>query len=298
MDATLGYAGIYTVVNPGPGHLTALPTVGQIVSQGQVLYQVSTRPVVLLYGSTPAYRSLSEGACGIGRHRTRRRRAQRRPGGAGLRHRRGAEPHLGRVRLLDQGRGGEAAGHVSARPRTASLALGQAVFVPSAARITTVTATLGAPAQPGQPVLTATSTTREVTIALDAAQQSEVKVGDKVTHHPAQQPDHARAGVRYRYRRYCAGLGCHQHVADNLRGGHSDRPGCDRQSRPGPGGGIDHHRQRYERTCRARRCPASPGQRWLRRRGGFIRPASTRWCRSHSDCSTTPMVWCRSAVRT
>ena len=72
------------------------------------------------------------------------------------------------------------------RPRSGvtqngTLALGQAVFVPSAARITTVAAALGAPAAPGQPVLTATSTTREVTIALDAAQQSEVKVGDKVT---------------------------------------------------------------------------------------------------------------------
>ena len=37
------------------------------------------------------------------------------------------------------------------------------------------------PAQPGQPVLSATSTTRQVSIALDAAEQSEVAVGDKVT---------------------------------------------------------------------------------------------------------------------
>src|SRR5262249_61540134 len=43
-----------------------------------------------------------------------------------------------------------------------------------------VTATLGATVQAG-PVLGITSTRREVTIALDAAQQSDVKVGDPVT---------------------------------------------------------------------------------------------------------------------
>ena len=53
--------------------------------------------------------------------------------------------------------------------------------MPAAARVTSVSATLGAPAQPGQPVLSATSTTRQVSIAFDAAQQSEVAVGDKVT---------------------------------------------------------------------------------------------------------------------
>ncbi len=61
-----------------------------------------------------------------------------------------------------------------------TLGLGQAVFLPTAVRVTSVSATLGAPAQPGQPVLSATSTTRQVSIALDAAQQSEVAVGDKV----------------------------------------------------------------------------------------------------------------------
>ena len=61
------------------------------------------------------------------------------------------------------------------------LTFGQAVFVPTAARVTSVSATLGAAAPAGQPVLSATSTTRQVSIALDASQQSEVKVGDKVS---------------------------------------------------------------------------------------------------------------------
>jgi hypothetical protein len=54
------------------------------------------------------------------------------------------------------------------------------VFLPSAARITERLATLGTPAQPGVAILSATSTRRRVTIDLDAAQQSQVKVGDRV----------------------------------------------------------------------------------------------------------------------
>jgi hypothetical protein len=62
------------------------------------------------------------------------------------------------------------------------LALGSIVFLPSAARITKIPqqVTVGGPAQPGM-ILQATSTSRLVTIALDAAQQSEVKPGDAVT---------------------------------------------------------------------------------------------------------------------
>ena len=42
--------------------MTWLPKVGQVVRQGQVLYRVDEAPVVLLYGATPAYRALAEGA--------------------------------------------------------------------------------------------------------------------------------------------------------------------------------------------------------------------------------------------
>ena len=65
--------------------------------------------------------------------------------------------------------------------QTGSLSLGQFVFLPSAARVTTVSAVLGAPAEPGSLVLQATSTTRAVIVQLDPTQQSEVKVGDQVT---------------------------------------------------------------------------------------------------------------------
>ena len=59
--ATLGYADSYSVVNQAQGTVTWLPALGQIVSEGQVLYDVNGSPVVLLYGATPAYRALAEG---------------------------------------------------------------------------------------------------------------------------------------------------------------------------------------------------------------------------------------------
>jgi hypothetical protein len=65
VSATLGYAGSYSVVNQAAGTVTAVPAVGQVVSQGQLLYQVSGAPAVLLYGSTPAYRTLSYGMSGL-----------------------------------------------------------------------------------------------------------------------------------------------------------------------------------------------------------------------------------------
>ena len=60
--ATLGYAGSFSAVTRGT--FTSLPAVGQVIAQGQVLYEVDGQPIVLLYGATPAYRNLSEGESG------------------------------------------------------------------------------------------------------------------------------------------------------------------------------------------------------------------------------------------
>src|SRR6202034_1134109 len=62
---TLGYAGSYAVTGAGGGTLTSLPSAGQVIRQGQVLYATDlTDPVVLLYGSVPDWRVLDEGVTG------------------------------------------------------------------------------------------------------------------------------------------------------------------------------------------------------------------------------------------
>ena len=64
--------------------------------------------------------------------------------------------------------------------QTGELPLGSVVFKPGPVRVTSVTPTVGQPVQAGV-VLAITSTRRQVTIALDAAQQAAIKVGDRVT---------------------------------------------------------------------------------------------------------------------
>jgi hypothetical protein len=175
VSATLGYAGGYSVVNQAQGTVTTLPAVGRVVSQGQVLYEVSGAPVVLLYGTTPAYRSLSEDMTGADVEELNADLAalgyvtstELSPTSDEFTY--WTEVGVGKLqRALGMTQNG-------------TLSLGQAVFEPTAIRVASVSATLGAPAQPGQPVLSATSTTRQVSIALDADEQTEVAVGDKVT---------------------------------------------------------------------------------------------------------------------
>jgi hypothetical protein len=173
--ATLGYADTYSVVNLAQGTVTSLPAVGQVITQGQVLYEVSGAPVVLLYGSTPAYRALSEGMTGADVEELNAdlvalsyvASTELSPTSDGFTHwtEVGVEKLQKALGVMQKG----------------TLSLGQAVFEPSAVRVTSASATLGAPVQPGQPALSATSTTRQVSIALDADQQSEVSVGDHVT---------------------------------------------------------------------------------------------------------------------
>jgi hypothetical protein len=172
---TIAYTGTYTVINQASGTLTALPVVGQIVEQGQILYGVGGSPVVLLYGPTPAHRSLQEGMTGVDVAELNADLVA-----LGLATREQLDPtsdYFGAATAL-------ALDHLQANlglTQTGTLPLGQAVFLPTAARITAVSATLGAPAQPGTPVLQATSTTKLVIVMLDAALQAGVRAGDHAT---------------------------------------------------------------------------------------------------------------------
>jgi hypothetical protein len=62
---------------------------------------------------------------------------------------------------------------------TGGLEIDDAVFLPVAVRIAKVTGQVGGSAGPGAPVLSATSDTLHVQVALDPSQQGEVKKGDR-----------------------------------------------------------------------------------------------------------------------
>jgi peptidoglycan hydrolase-like protein with peptidoglycan-binding domain len=55
----LGYGTPVEVTGKLAGTLTALPAVGSTVERGQAVYRVDDTPVVLLYGTLPAYRTLA-----------------------------------------------------------------------------------------------------------------------------------------------------------------------------------------------------------------------------------------------
>jgi hypothetical protein len=176
VDGTLGYAGSYTVAGQGGGTLTSLPSVGQVIRQGQVLYKTNlTDPVVLMYGSLPDWRTLDEGVTGADV-------TQLNHDLVNLGYASSAEISAlgwdyyswetvyGVERL-------ESAAGVSSP--SGSLSLGSVVFKPTAIRVTSLQGSLGSPAS--GPVLSATSDQHVVSIPLSTAQETEVAVGDTVS---------------------------------------------------------------------------------------------------------------------
>ena len=169
----LGFAGAYTVVGQAHGTVTWLPAVGQVVAQGQVLYQVDGAPVVLLYGAAPAWRDLAAGTTGADV--------------AQLNH---ALVALGYAKPSDVDSAWDRYNWATkagvkklqkqlAVEQSGELSLGEVVFLPDAARVTALQANLGAPAS--GPLLQATSTHPSVSVALSVDMQSQVKAGDQVT---------------------------------------------------------------------------------------------------------------------
>jgi hypothetical protein len=180
LSGTLADSGTYTIVNQATGTVTTMPEVGKTVRQGGVLYQVSGNPVVLLYGNVPDYRDMSAGLTG-----------------ADVREFNKALIALGYTTRADVLAAGLGMGYFSAATTTAwedyqtalgvtvpsaTVTLGQVVFLPTAAKIGTweTGITPGTSAAPGTALMTATSPVPQVTINLDPSLETEIKAGDKV----------------------------------------------------------------------------------------------------------------------
>jgi peptidoglycan hydrolase-like protein with peptidoglycan-binding domain len=174
VDGTLGYGDTRKVANRRQGTITALPAEGTVVTRGQALYRVDGKPVPLLYGRLPAWRPLSVGVDDGPDVRQLERNL------VAL----GFDPD--RVITVDDHftwatgaavrRWQEAAG----LERTGTFEPGDAVWQPGPVRVGTLEAAVGDAARPGSPVLEVTSTTRQVSIDLDASRQPYVRVGDRV----------------------------------------------------------------------------------------------------------------------
>jgi multidrug efflux pump subunit AcrA (membrane-fusion protein) len=175
-NATLGYAGTYTVTGKGNGTLTWLPSPGQVIRQGQALYRVDNgSPVVLLYGSVPAWENMAEGTTGEDVTQ--------------LNHDLVDLGYASKTDIEDAGwdyYSWETSAAVQTLEKrlgvsapAGSLPLGSVVFEPQALRISTVPGILGGPA--AMQIIAATSDQHQVQVNLSTSMTSEVAEGDKVS---------------------------------------------------------------------------------------------------------------------
>jgi peptidoglycan hydrolase-like protein with peptidoglycan-binding domain len=149
---------------------TALPSIGQIVRRGQSLYEIDGQAVVLFYGSVFPTRAFAAGMSAGPDVAELNANLDALGYGQGLAGDSFSAATAAAIRAFQSAHGLSATGE---------LPLGSVAFEPGPVRVTSVTPTVGQTVMPG-PVLGITSTARQVRVALNAAQQASVKVGDSV----------------------------------------------------------------------------------------------------------------------
>jgi len=175
-SGTLSYAAgadgtPFSVVNRAKGTYTWVPAAGIQIDCGETLYKVGQKPVVLVCGSTPAYRNLAVGNGGRDVRALNETLVKE-----GYTDKSELDPdsdYFGAetaeaLEKLQNKRGADVTGRLN---------LGQAVFLPGPLRIGKVLAKNGTSAGAGRSIMEASSNRREVIVKLDASQQSEVKKG-------------------------------------------------------------------------------------------------------------------------
>lgn len=172
VDGTLGYSGSRTVSNGLEGTLTRLPSEGQEIGRGESLYEVDGTPsAFLLYGRRPAWRVFEDGMSDGEDVRQLEQNL------AAL----GFNPGIVDDDFTDSTETAiEAFQDAREIKEDGSLELGEVVFLPDRARIESRKGATGMRLQPGQEILTTTSTKRVVTVQLPASRGTLVARGDSV----------------------------------------------------------------------------------------------------------------------
>jgi peptidoglycan hydrolase-like protein with peptidoglycan-binding domain len=176
VEGALGFAGSVTVLGSTPGAaVTWLPAPGREIGRGDRLYEVDGRAVPLFIGRRPAWRPLAVGVT-PGRDVAQLEANLVRLGYADRAlltiDRRYTWQTAAAVRRWQTARGVTATGAV---------APGDVVYARGPLRVKHVVAQVGSVPQPGSPVLTATTTVRQVSAALPVSLEPLVHVHDPVT---------------------------------------------------------------------------------------------------------------------
>jgi peptidoglycan hydrolase-like protein with peptidoglycan-binding domain len=164
----VGYGPQRPITAARPGTLTWLPDPGAVIERGRPLYAVDAKPVIVLFGRTPAYRELADGMDGPDVRILQENLAA-------LGHRSADRAGSFRVSTTAALKRWQKALRVE---ESGKVALGDVVVLPAAVRVGTVTGQPGGPAT-GE-VLTVGGTARLVTAELDESQRGHAAAGAKV----------------------------------------------------------------------------------------------------------------------
>jgi peptidoglycan hydrolase-like protein with peptidoglycan-binding domain len=183
VPGTLGYTGSYSVYWQGAGAsaaggtVTWLPRPGRVITRGERVLAVDNRAVRLFYGERPAWRTLAAGVT-TG------------PDVRALERNLVALGHATKAGLTVDGRFTWATAaalrrwqRATRQPVTGRLDLGAVTFQPGRLRVTALAARVGGPAigEAGGPLLTGTSATVAVTLAVPVTETHRIHVHDAVT---------------------------------------------------------------------------------------------------------------------
>ncbi|WP_323373655.1 efflux RND transporter periplasmic adaptor subunit [Plantactinospora alkalitolerans] len=170
VDGSLGYADSYTVLGSGSGRITWLPAPGKVIVRGKAVYGVDGHPVPLFYGAMPFWRPLRSGM-GSGNDVLELEQNLTALGyGPGL--------TVDRTFTSSTRSAIEKWQEALRVPQTGSVSPTDVVLMPGPIRVTSVTAVPGGPA--AGTVLTASGTTRQVTVKMPVSSQEIAKKGAKV----------------------------------------------------------------------------------------------------------------------
>jgi hypothetical protein len=170
----LGYAGTYSLVGRRGGTATEVPAVGQVIRRGQSVYDVDQRPVPLMYGAVPFYRTLDVDSEGDDVKTLEQNLVA-------LGH---ADSDV--IDVDREYTAGTAAAvrrwqdHLNVA-ETGTVSSGDALVAPGEIRVTSVSVLAGQNLTPGQVVVAATGTSRNVRVDLALENQQYARAGERVT---------------------------------------------------------------------------------------------------------------------
>ena len=171
---TLGYADTRQLTAGGGGTVTWLPEEGSVVTRGEALYRVNGKPVPLLYGSLPLWRTIGPGVEGgdVKQLEQNLRALGYDPNGDMKVDGKYDWATREAIERWQKDLGVTGDGRVDP---------GDAVFLPGPRRVGKLSTSIGGRVGPGAPVMETSSTRRIVTVKLEARRQTLVAVGQTVT---------------------------------------------------------------------------------------------------------------------